>query len=268
MTDRRRAGPQVVGEAALEARRRAVPDAGRPVSLDGEVDRPPPLRVAAPVLERGEHRLDRRVHVPLVHEHVLGREAPRAAQDRARERVLRARRQPGGVALILEVEREPGGGDELQPPASGDLPGPVERGQPLQPGLRPPGGPELHADAAVPVARVRVPVRRAGRRLVHVARASAHGAALGLEAHRALDHLVALALTWMDVGLRDEPARAPDHVELQHARSAAELDPHPEARERQQPSCRFHADYRAAALIRITRRSGTTLGFGPCSSAG
>ena len=46
--DRRRAGPELIGEPSLEAGGRAAPDARRSIGLDREVDGPPPLGVVRP----------------------------------------------------------------------------------------------------------------------------------------------------------------------------------------------------------------------------
>jgi hypothetical protein len=62
---------ELVEEPALEALARHAADPQRSVRLHGEVDRLPPLRVGGDVAEGAEHREDRCLHVPLVHEHVL-----------------------------------------------------------------------------------------------------------------------------------------------------------------------------------------------------
>ena len=55
---------------------RHAAELGRPVGLDRDVDRRPPLGIGRGVGERFEHRLARRIDVPLVDEHVLRRHGP------------------------------------------------------------------------------------------------------------------------------------------------------------------------------------------------
>ena len=65
------------GSRPLKCWRDSLPTSGSPVGLHRQVDGLPPRRVAARVGDRREHRLARRVDVPLVHELVLARGEPR-----------------------------------------------------------------------------------------------------------------------------------------------------------------------------------------------
>ena len=65
--------PEAIGQSALEALTRDPPDRGRAVGLDLDVDRPPPVRIAARVGQSIEDSLDGRIDAPLVEERVRRR---------------------------------------------------------------------------------------------------------------------------------------------------------------------------------------------------
>ena len=227
---------QVVGEPPLEVLARDLADRGRPVGLDGLVHGLPPLRVGAGVRERVEHGLGRRGDVPLVHEHVLAAALVGDGHDRPRDRALDAGRRLRGVALVREVGHEPGRGERLQVAALRDLARGVELCEPLEQLGGPQGGAQLDADMAL-VRAVRVVAVRACRgnqdRLARAehARLPAHRDAQG-----ARDHLVPLGLVRVDVALRREAARAPDHLVVEQravglGRGAEKHDPHAQGRD-------------------------------------
>ena len=158
-----RARAQVVGEPALEVLARHLSERGRPVGLDVQIHRAPPLRIGAAVRERRERRLRRRRHVPFVDEHVLAR--GRAQQPAARALFCTRQRRPRGVALVREVAHERGGGKRPRPAAGKDRAVRAHLRQPPQE-LRPcarPGGP-ARAPARSPAADA-LAMRGSGRHL-------------------------------------------------------------------------------------------------------
>ena len=193
------------------------------VGVDADVDRLPPDRVAAGVGDRGEHRLARRGDLPLVDEHVLARGE---TQQRRGHRLLDTVRRLCGVALGAEVANDRGAVDRPWIAPAVEL----DRRHAREEGLDRPGRPELDANAAGAVTAGELAVRRAGRHLHHVSGPEHVLAAVEDQAHRALDHLVALGLDRVQMLLGEQAPRAADDVELQQLAGGvggglANLDP-------------------------------------------
>ena len=121
---------------------------------------------------------------------------------------LDLRRRLGGVAAGGEVARHLGEGQRRRPAEAVD----VHLGEAAQEGLGVARRAELDAHAPALVAALAV--RRADRHGHRVTGAQDVLLAVDREPHRALDHLVALGLLRVHMRLREEAARAADHVEL------------------------------------------------------
>jgi hypothetical protein len=129
---------------------------------------------------------------------------------------LDGQRRARGVALVAEVGHEPGAGDRLGEAEAIEVARRAHGGHALEEGLRAARGADLDADMAVGrlVAR-HLAVRDAGRDLHRLAGAEPVLAALLDDLQRAGHDVVALDLPGVHVGLHEEAAGPPEHVELE-----------------------------------------------------
>ena len=183
------------GSRPLKCWRDSLPTAGSPSDSTDEVDRLPPGRVAAGVGDRGEHRLARRVDVPLVHEHVLARGAAAAASGGSRGSAPSAIAPSRSARVAPAVEPHPG--------------------EQLEELHRAAGRADLHPHAARALVAGELAVRRAGGHLHRVAGAEQVLAAV--DTSRSEPSITSRRSDWtrVDVVLGDEAAGAADDVELE-----------------------------------------------------
>jgi hypothetical protein len=210
--DDARARPQVIRQPSLEVLARHRAERGRPLGVDVQVHRAPPLRIRARVCERREGRLWRGGDVPLVDEQVLARGR---AQQAAGEGNLDAQRRARGMGLVGEVEHERGACQRPRPASGQEVASGRHLGQPAQELLGPPSRADLDPYAPRPFAARALAVRRAGRNLHRLARAQPVRTARDTELERSLHDLEPLDLTDVHVALSEEAPRASHHVGLE-----------------------------------------------------
>ena len=227
VADRRRAGREAVGEAALEVLGRAVADDAAGRRSRPTVDGTPPLRVRAGVRERLRTRRRAARRRP-----TRRRTRTRCRTGRGRLRIALAQRLLHARGQARRRAPRPRSRVRKRAPATG-------RGQPpfmnspsrsiatirsSHASVRPAGRiwTRTRPGSSSPATCAGASGRAASRRL-SPGRERRVSHAGGLHPHRALDHLVALGLARVDVRLRDEALRPADHVELEQlaARSPA-----------------------------------------------
>ena len=177
----------MVGQPALEVLARLLAELRLAVGVDVDVDRRPPLGVAAGVGDGVEHGLARRSHVPLVDEQVLTR---REREGRLRQHALDARPtawRRGRCRRSRATSRRGVSGDG-QPKRLTSISASRRRNASVSPPgrswtrTRPGSSPGAGCAARRPARSW----RRPGRRTC--------SSAVDGEAHRALDHLMSLGL--------------------------------------------------------------------------